>query len=248
MVTSVGLERLRNMSFGWSAIPNPVDRTLVLSEIRKYDAQDAALVSAHIRESAGLSTAATTLVKMYQDAIEKFCGTNRRDPEQELRACAGFLQDIAPFSNTFYLEEQLRRTELLANALATVPLPECERSKIRIANASGPDSLTLGQVSNMTVQLENASNSCIASYPPYPIYASFRWLDDDSGDVRLFEGSRTEIFPPLMSGQSYRYKVKVQAPNIPGRYRLRLTLVQEAIAWFDTGDAPCFFDVPILVE
>jgi hypothetical protein len=248
MVTSVELERLRNMSFGWYAISNPVDRNVLLSEIQKYDAQDAALVSDRIRKSAGLSTAATSLLNIYQTAIEEFSGTSGRNPQQELRECAGFFQDIAPFSNTFFLAEQQRRNELLAESFATVPIAEGERNKIRIADASGPKSLGLEEFSNITVMLENASSCCLSSYPPYPVYASYHWLDDDSGNVWLFEGFRTEIFPPLMSGRSCRFKVKIQAPHHPGRYRLRLTLVQEILAWFDTGDAPCFFDIPILVK
>ena len=255
MVASADLDRLRNLSFGWSAISNPVDPNLLLSEIGKYDAQDAALVSARIRESAGLCSSATTFLDIYQVAIEEFRKTKRRNPEQELHECAGFFQDVAPFWNTFFLSEQSRlllqqsrRNELLADALATVPLSECDRSKIRIEGALGPATLSVGESANVTVQLDNASSCCVASYPPHPIHASYHWFGEDSGDARVFEGYRTEIFPPLLSGHSYRYNVKIQAPDAPGRYRLRLTLVQERVAWFDTGDAPSFYDLPILVK
>src|SRR5258707_1587790 len=175
MVTSVELERLRNMSFGWKFISNPVDRNVLLSEIQKYDVQDAALVSERIRKSAGLSTAATSLLNIYQTAIEEFSGTSRRNPQQELRECAGFFQDIAPFCNTFFLAEQQRRNELLAELLATVQIAEGERNKIRIADASGPKSLDLEEFSNITVRLENLSSCCLSSYPPYPVNASYHW-------------------------------------------------------------------------
>jgi hypothetical protein len=95
--------------------------------------------------------------------------------------------------------------------------------------------------------LKNDSRWCLSSYGPSPVNTSYHWLDDQTGDVTLFDGVRTEIFPPLPSGKSHHYRLLVRAPPTPGSYRLRLTLVQETIGWFDAGTSPCFIELPIRV-
>jgi len=247
MVTSAELDDLRRSGFGWRAVGNPMDSESIVTEIQRYDAVDAARVSARIRESSSLVDSTTTLVNLYQAAIDRFRATYQSDPDGERRDCAAFLQHMAPFSNTFYLNDQVRRLQALAGTMGMPPTTEPERHHVRMLDAAGPSQLQAGESTYVTIVLKNDSRWCLSSYGPSPVKASYHWLDDQTGDVTLFEGVRTEIFPPLPSGKSHHYRLLVRAPPSPGSYRLRLTLVQETIAWFDAGTSPCFIELPIRV-
>jgi len=78
------------------------------------------------------------------------------------------------------------------------------------------------------------------------------WLaraDHDRGVVRLgwqwtknghkFAEGRAPIPHDVFPGQSYRFQVTVNAPNVPGSYALEVGLVSELVAWFaDLGVQP----------
>jgi hypothetical protein len=61
--------------------------------------------------------------------------------------------------------------------------------------------------------------------------------------MRWHEGVRSEIYPPLPPGRRFHYNMSVEAPFEAGEYVLRLTLVQEHVAWLDSlgvyADTPC---------
>ncbi len=66
----------------------------------------------------------------------------------------------------------------------------------------------------------------------FRIALGYRWFDA-AGHVVIAEGKRTLLPYDLPPGASARVAQQVVAPNQAGRYRLRLTLVQENVAWFD---------------
>jgi hypothetical protein len=67
---------------------------------------------------------------------------------------------------------------------------------------------------------------------------SYHWLAPD-GAVVVNDGLRTELPRDLLGGEEVELKATVRAPDQPGRFTLRLTLVQEGVAWFDArGAAP----------
>jgi hypothetical protein len=59
---------------------------------------------------------------------------------------------------------------------------------------------------------------------------SYQWLDAD-GDL-VGHGLRTPLPADLVPGESQVVPLHVLAPHLPGRYRLRLDLVHEHVAWF----------------
>jgi hypothetical protein len=61
---------------------------------------------------------------------------------------------------------------------------------------------------------------------------SYRWLDI-GGRAIVVDGLRTLLPGDLGPGESLVVDAKVAPPDMPGRYVLRLSLVQEAVAWFD---------------
>jgi hypothetical protein len=61
------------------------------------------------------------------------------------------------------------------------------------------------------------------------------------------DGKRTPLPAPLAPGGSVVLRLEVEAPTIGGSYLLRLSMVQEHVAWFDArGGHP--LDLPITVD
>jgi Glycosyltransferase Family 4 len=95
MVTSADLERLRRLNFGIRAQPDPFDADLILRQLARYDARDAAAVSAEIRASAGQQAAIDEIVSIYQEVLAEHEAQERAAPEEEWRAAAAYLRSLA---------------------------------------------------------------------------------------------------------------------------------------------------------
>ena len=77
---------------------------------------------------------------------------------------------------------------------------------------------------------------------------SYHWADV-LGNVRIFDGERTALPADLLPGQSTHVWMTVRAPDLPGRYRLQVALVQEHAAWFDAhGVVPEELTIDVLDE
>jgi hypothetical protein len=73
------------------------------------------------------------------------------------------------------------------------------------------------------------------------VAASYRWLAPDGRNLpSLAEGERSLLPEDVPPGGEIGMIVRVRAPAEPGRYLLRLTFVQEGVAWFDS-----FSDHPV---
>jgi hypothetical protein len=64
-----------------------------------------------------------------------------------------------------------------------------------------------------------------------PVRLSYRWVD--SNKQYLGPSLRTALPDDLAPGESITFNAVIQAPNQKGDYILRITLVQERVAWFD---------------
>ena len=60
---------------------------------------------------------------------------------------------------------------------------------------------------------------------------SYHWLDD-FGKILLFEGMRTPFGRPVRPGETATRRVRA-APAPEKAAVLRVTIVQEGVAWFD---------------
>ncbi|MFZ5595895.1 MAG: Wzt carbohydrate-binding domain-containing protein [Bacillota bacterium] len=98
------------------------------------------------------------------------------------------------------------------------------------------------------VEISNNSGVVISSFPSNPVYLSYHWLDAVGGRVVEFEGERSPFFPPLLPSCTGRYRFNIKAPDRRGEYILRVTLVQEHVAWFDRMEGRLYEDVPVAVE
>jgi hypothetical protein len=53
--------------------------------------------------------------------------------------------------------------------------------------------------------------------------------------------------PPVAPCSAEAFAVKITAPPQPGRYVLRITLVQEQLLWLDQAATPVYRDAEVLV-
>lgn len=92
------------------------------------------------------------------------------------------------------------------------------------------------------VEIENQSENRLQSLPPFPVSLAYHWFDE-GGSIRVFDGERTPLVPPLASGMHHRYGMRVSAPGTTGRWTLRVTLVQDGVRWFDEPPTSLWADV-----
>jgi hypothetical protein len=106
-------------------------------------------------------------------------------------------------------------------------------------------SLSVGEKITIPVTLRNTGQEAWSSIGKAPITFSYRWLLD-SQDKVLYT-ARTLLPQPLPSGNSVALTATVIGPPVPGDYTLRLSMVQEGIAWFfNEGGQP--LDIPVKVH
>ena len=98
MVTSAELGALRRLNLGLRTLRQPLVPELILREIERYDARDAAEVSRQVREEAGLEPALDRLIALYEEVIgehQRQRPANAGDIAEESRAAAVYLRDWA---------------------------------------------------------------------------------------------------------------------------------------------------------
>lgn len=83
------------------------------------------------------------------------------------------------------------------------------------------------EVRNESAELWPAGGEC-------PVRLSYHWLDP-AGNPVVFDGRRTPLPFDLGPGDSVRVSAAVEAPERAGRHVLRLSMVQEGVAWFDAS-------------
>lgn len=102
-----------------------------------------------------------------------------------------------------------------------------------------------GQALTIPVTVKNTGNHRLASGGKFPITFSYKWFD--GGRMLPIEGERTLLPRPLNPGEEVSFKAKVVAPDQGQDLTLKLTLVQEGVAWFMTsGGAP--LEVPVKMK
>ena len=107
LVTLEELDHLQRWNFGRRLLQQPLSTDYLLTQIRRYDAQDAALVTQRIRETAGLELRVAQLMELYGEVIAE----QRQalsDPLAELSEAADFLQGWSSQSQELIRQEARR--------------------------------------------------------------------------------------------------------------------------------------------
>jgi 2-polyprenyl-3-methyl-5-hydroxy-6-metoxy-1,4-benzoquinol methylase len=118
-----------------------------------------------------------------------------------------------------------------------------------------PVQAIVGTQFEVQIRLQNTSAHILHSGGGYPVNWAFRWIHADGG--RSIEGDRTPLMPPSWPDPAKTndtvpyaaptYFVRIIGPSDPGHWILRVTLVQEHVAWFDGPPLDLFCDMSILI-
>jgi hypothetical protein len=219
MVTSGEVAELRKWNFGMRVLQSPITPARIRAVIARYDAADARQVSDYIRSHADVSRSAQEYSSLYEKVMTVPHSIVENESDEYHRT---MVKKIANQEAELYgLRKPFRMEPLTASASAEISLTN---AKVSVPLANG----------YLWAQCEvtNGTSQRIGSYHPAPIHFGYHWFDAD-GSVATFEGLRTPLIPSLEPGTSANYELKVAAPRDPGEYRLRITLVQEGIRWFD---------------
>jgi hypothetical protein len=235
MVTLSELTRLRRQNFGWRSLHNQFDVDLLVKEIKRYDPDDTAKVSERIRETEELGGRIHSMLTVYREVITEYEQLAPSNADVELQSTARYLEAIASTTNTFHLAELQKAFRTIAEAFSMQPLIDSDQECIRFTTKAVPSSARVGESFTVEVELENHSSRLLCSYAPNPLRFSYHWLDAADSKPIVYEGRRTDIYPPLQPGGNLPYTIQCDAPLQEGTYILRLTLVQESIKWFDQG-------------
>ncbi|MBV9928502.1 MAG: glycosyltransferase [Acidobacteria bacterium] len=113
LVTTGELERLRRLNFGIRTLTERADPELLLRELERYDAADAAEVSRRVRAASSLDAVVGETVAVYKDVIEEFNRLPPTDPTEEARAAAQYLRWLTLTTR----RRQAEYESMLANSL-----------------------------------------------------------------------------------------------------------------------------------
>lgn len=237
MVTMANFTRLRPNNFGLRTLVDEPTVENIATAIQTYDASDAAGVRDLVRREANMSDAVNEILRMYGEVIADNA-ERATDPVAELRAVGAYLQTLnAIIKEELHGLQKVHRME---------PLTASASAQISLTNAKVSVPLANGHLW-IQCKVNNGTLYRIGSYPPAPIHLSYHWVRAD-GNVVIFEGFRTSLVPSLDPGNSDIYEIRITAPREAGEYRLRITLVQEGVRWFDElPDTAASQEIPVRV-
>lgn len=144
--------------------------------------------------------------------------------------------------------------EQLKKRLQMSPLPAIAPEEIELSVINYPSEVAVSSEFNIQLKITNNTNTLLNSYGNKPMHISYHWLDSKANNYLVFEGERTKIFPPLEGKEDLldniatrNYRARVMALPKPGNYILRVTLVQEAVRWFEQSPTNLREDILITI-
>ena len=237
LVTMAEYATLRDWNFGARTLRDPLDVTALVAQIRRYDAAVAAEVSRAIRRDAGLEAALDRYLAVYEEALAEPASARTSAPVPA--AIEPLIQRIAALESEIAALRQPDRMD---------PLRDEDIAALRVTLESAPASLSAGETAVARVRVRNGTpDRPLGSWPPYPVQWGVRWRPIDQADFDLAEHERTPIRSGIAPLGEERCAVRITAPPTPGRYVLRIALVQEGLQWLDKTATPVYQDVEIQV-
>ncbi len=91
---------------------------------------------------------------------------------------------------------------------------------------------TCSEIFYIPIIIHNLGNNIFRSLLPHPINISYHFIDEYDNLV-VFDGLRTSINNPISAGEKKEFQIKIKTPEKPGRYVLKVSLVQEGRFWLD---------------
>jgi hypothetical protein len=229
LVTSAEVDQLRPWNFGARLLREPLEEAGIVRQLQRYDADDASAVSRYIRQHADVSRALDQYVAVYDELMNE----PLPPPTTVARELDEYLRHTATRMGEMELELGQYRQPHRMHAL-----PDAACAQLALSIETCPETVECGRTAAVRVVLENGSAEEIGSFPPFPVQLAYRWLTDEDDLIAGQEAVRTPLKPALRPHATASYVMTIAAPDEPGRYRLRLTLVQELVRWLDGPPFP----------
>ncbi|MEQ1907549.1 MAG: glycosyltransferase [Vicinamibacterales bacterium] len=245
MVTLSNVESLRHWNFGRRALQEPLEPERLIAHLHGYDADDALAVSAYIRELASLSSSTEQYLQLYAETLTGYAETLAAEQDAPKPVAEELNQYLVNTATRIRdLEEERARLTSLQQ-MAPLSNRACEQVSVRITEC--PHAAVADAAFRIRVEVLNGGLVALGSYPPHPVHLSYRWFSCSTGEIVVSEGTRTPLRPPAAPGVPTSYSMTVKSPARAGEHRLRLTLVQETVAWFDALPHPVCSDTHVLI-
>ena len=239
MVTSAEVEQLRTWNFGRSLLRQPLNPEAIVAEVRRYDAADAAGVTDFIRARAGLDESIAEYVRLYEEILAA--------PAPGEAAFEAELDEYLRFS-ALRLQRLAEDAEALRGPYRMEPLSDAACASVAVRVTAVRGSVAAAAPFSVDVEVRNGSDRRLSSTPPFPVHVASRWFDAESGAPVVAEGPRATLRPIVTPGGVETCTLIATAPRVPGRYTLRVTLVQEDVIWFDWLQPPVQDEVRLIVS
>jgi GSCFA family protein/polysaccharide biosynthesis acetyltransferase WcbI-like protein len=159
-------------------------------------------------------------------------------------ALAGEASDWFEYRRSLELEKAndgFIRAEPPAGVL---PMDALEPASMRASiEAELPGTLSACTVIALRCVVNNDGDAVLVTGGKHPIFLCYRWYDESEHEAEVGASIHTVLPSALAPGASVAVGMRICAPEHPGRYRLRVALLQSNVAWFDDIDAANGIDV-----
>ncbi len=239
MVSRREVAELRRWTSDRRLLREPLDPVAIANQVRRYDPADAAAVSAYIREQAALPVALNQYLQMYAEILAEPAEISPRSIGRDLAAYAR--------ASAMRVHEVERELAELRKPYRMEPLSEQAAAQLSVAIDSCPETIESARAFGVGVCVDNGCSDALSSFAPFPVHLTYRWLDADTLALVIVEGARSPLRPSLAPGERRACNVHTIAPERPGRYLLRVTLVQEDVMWMDHLVVPVKAEATVIV-
>lgn len=134
----------------------------------------------------------------------------------------------------------------LGAAAASFKTPPLSRPLGKIITQASDYEVTTGSLFEISVRVTKESKETWHGYGDHPFFLSYHWTRNGS-DFLIYKGIRTELIKPEVThGETFEQRIRIEAPNKRGKFKLVLTLVQEGVCWFeDRGFEPALLNIGV---
>jgi acetolactate synthase-1/2/3 large subunit len=243
LVLAEGAARRRLALGGWTRGLAVSDEHLYVGVSPQRSAGQAPQPTAWV---AVVDRASFTLVDRIALPVEEVFDVVLVDPALAEGAAAGFrtnsLRNSEQDQHALFATLGVEPVRLWA---VSEPLPP-EACRVEMG-LQAPASASPGSTVRASCSARNLGGAILLSAPPHPVQLAVRWIDPVTGRNVGGEGVRLALHGSLVPGGEDQAQVEIPAPDRPGDYLLRATLVQEHVAWFDALDPGNAVDAAVQV-
>jgi hypothetical protein len=128
-----------------------------------------------------------------------------------------------------------RNPNLVSDQQANAVMPAEKSGTIgKLEILECPSSMKCSGKFDICVKLTNESASDWRGDTSVPVRLSYHWMNEDGSRCVVFDGVRTDLLGLCLDANtSSTQSMRIEAPTIPGKYRLVATVVQELVYWFE---------------